>query len=237
MTLSPAQRGRCLAVMDELDQYESFSFYAQPVDPVRDRCPDYPSVVAHPMDFGTVRSRLKSGHYRAVSDWKSDMSLIWTNSLKYNGQDSTFGLTALQLELTFKNLTKTLTDDESADWHLRFRSLSAHLAAVMRGIPPISDKSAEPRSRKAEATSGKALHGKKSKAERRYLTKPELTALVDQVNGLESEPHVLQVIELLRRYEPEKVVENSVDCTIEEFSPRTHLALRDLVNRLMKEDV
>lgn len=38
--------------------------FARPVDPELDGCPDYLSVVEHPIDLGTIRNRLQTGFYQ-----------------------------------------------------------------------------------------------------------------------------------------------------------------------------
>ncbi|RLN94649.1 hypothetical protein BBJ28_00009287 [Nothophytophthora sp. Chile5] len=42
---------------------ESDELFARPVDPVLDGCPEYLSVIEHPIDLGTIRSRLEASFY------------------------------------------------------------------------------------------------------------------------------------------------------------------------------
>lgn len=37
--------------------------FARPVDPELDGCPDYLAIIKHPMDLGTIRSRLQTQFY------------------------------------------------------------------------------------------------------------------------------------------------------------------------------
>ena len=37
--------------------------FARPVDPIMDGVPDYSAIVQHPMDLGSISSRLKRGGY------------------------------------------------------------------------------------------------------------------------------------------------------------------------------
>lgn len=56
-----------------------------PVDPVALKIPDYTTVITHPMDLGTVRSRLESGqHYRTATQLGNDLRLVFANAMKYN---------------------------------------------------------------------------------------------------------------------------------------------------------
>jgi transcription initiation factor TFIID subunit 2 len=242
--------------MDALNQYESFHFYANPVDPVRDGCPTYRHVISRPMDLGTVRTNLKTGRYHTIDQWKSDMNLIWTNCIRFNGRQSIMALAALHLEFVFNQLTQTLTDDQSADWRLRFQSLSSHLTELVGAVPqsigrsPLSPppkptpKEPPPPPQQPKGSGQKPDESANSKARgrppakgkgSRTLTGPELEVLVAQVNGLKRDDHLVAVIDLLRKCEPAKVFENQVECAIEDFSPNTHLELRKLVTQLLEQ--
>ena len=69
---------------------DSLSFYFRdPVDPVELEIPDYPEIVKHPMDLGTVESRLESGYYICNDQsFIRDVRLIWSNAMLYNEEGS-----------------------------------------------------------------------------------------------------------------------------------------------------
>lgn len=45
---------------------------------------DYPTIVKHPMDLGTVEKRLKNEKYKFVEEFLDDVQLIWDNCKLYN---------------------------------------------------------------------------------------------------------------------------------------------------------
>lgn len=48
----------CIGITEILLADENGWLFAEPVDPVRDGCPTYFSVIKHPMDLGTILVRL-----------------------------------------------------------------------------------------------------------------------------------------------------------------------------------
>ena len=45
---------------------------------------DYPTIVKHPMDLGTVEKQLNANKYRTVEEFIDDVQLIWDNCKAYN---------------------------------------------------------------------------------------------------------------------------------------------------------
>ncbi|XP_055004851.1 transcription initiation factor TFIID subunit 1 isoform X2 [Boleophthalmus pectinirostris] len=59
--------------------------------------PDYHKVIANPMDLETVRKNISKHKYQNRETFLSDISLIHNNSIKYNGPDSPYTKTALEI--------------------------------------------------------------------------------------------------------------------------------------------
>lgn len=56
--------------------------------------PDYFDVIKNPMDFSRVKSRLQVNHYQSISEFKSDVQLVFQNAIIYNGENSDVGCLA-----------------------------------------------------------------------------------------------------------------------------------------------
>ena len=80
---------------------QAFEFL-EPVDYVGLNILDYPSIVTHPMDLGTVKENILTGKYSAVGEVLSDIDLIWSNCRKYNESSSEICRMALHCEKVFK---------------------------------------------------------------------------------------------------------------------------------------
>ena len=124
MSLSPSQQKRCLEVMDKLCSRKTSQMFANPVDPVRDSCPNYFDIVKTPMDLGTVRRKLNDGQYKSVADWKSDVNLIWSNSNAYNSKTSLLRAITKDLSDLYHKLTVYLSDSPQNDWNDELNTLA-----------------------------------------------------------------------------------------------------------------
>lgn len=87
MQLNPleAAMGRLLDSLFAKDEHEIFT---EPVE-IED-VPDYMDVVTHPMDLGTMRTKLRSGNYQTLDDMENDFNLMISNCLAYNNKGTFF---------------------------------------------------------------------------------------------------------------------------------------------------
>ena len=51
-----------------------------PVDWKALKLPTYPKIVKHPMDLGTVQSKLEASRYATVEAFVADVELVWKNA-------------------------------------------------------------------------------------------------------------------------------------------------------------
>lgn len=58
--------------------------------PLLAQVPDYPTLVANPMDFRTMRQRLAAGMYLSFDAFAADFVLIATNAMAYNPEETIF---------------------------------------------------------------------------------------------------------------------------------------------------
>ena len=65
--------------------------FSQPVNYVELKIPDYPLLVKNPMDFNTIKSKLKDHKYEKIQDFMDDMELVFHNCRLYNGTESDVG--------------------------------------------------------------------------------------------------------------------------------------------------
>ena len=65
-------------------QEPNADFFLKPVDAEFLQLKDYRRVITHPMDLGTVETKLAERQYASASDFVDDVRLIWANARKYN---------------------------------------------------------------------------------------------------------------------------------------------------------
>ncbi|KAL3671821.1 hypothetical protein V7S43_002490 [Phytophthora oleae] len=110
----------CLALISRLLKEESADLFSRPVNPELDGCPNYLSVITHPMDLGTIRSRVEASFYRKWELFKKDVELVWQNCRAYNAPGT--------LVVQFAGLLSKL-------------SRSMFIAAEKKGVDRLKDKS------------------------------------------------------------------------------------------------
>ncbi|PWN92640.1 hypothetical protein FA10DRAFT_276691 [Acaromyces ingoldii] len=87
--------------------------FRNPVDPVRDKAPDYFRVISSPMDLSSMSNKLDAGLYRDRFEFKADFELLVSNAKTYTPDTKAYvHQAAVQLERDFNaqwtRITKTL---------------------------------------------------------------------------------------------------------------------------------
>ncbi|MCO5608640.1 hypothetical protein L7F22_062854 [Adiantum nelumboides] len=85
--LIPA-KGLLNSILDRLQKKDKFGVFAEPVDPKE--VPNYHDIIKDPMDFGTMRNRISSGHYMTIELFQRDIFLICDNAMQYNGKGTVY---------------------------------------------------------------------------------------------------------------------------------------------------
>jgi len=75
---------RCEYILNRLKGHRFGFPFLEPVDPEVLGIPDYFQVIKEPMDFSKVEKRLRSGFYKALTDFENDIKKIWENAITYN---------------------------------------------------------------------------------------------------------------------------------------------------------
>lgn len=75
---------RCERILASLRRSENAFIFERPVDPIKDGCPTYLDEIKHPMDLGTMGTKLRNGKYKTMDDFKSDVELIISNCRAFN---------------------------------------------------------------------------------------------------------------------------------------------------------
>ena len=61
------------------------------MDPKALEIPDYFTIVKRPMDFGTIKTKLKESRYASLEAFCEDMTLVFDNCKLYNNEASAVG--------------------------------------------------------------------------------------------------------------------------------------------------
>lgn len=230
MSLTPSQHARCVEIMNELLSFHTSRMFSQPVDPVRDDCPNYLKVVKNPMDLGTVMRKLRSGAYASVAEWKADVNLVWANSFAFNPKTSLMRSITKELSDYFHKATLNFSGAEIADWNDELLSLLQEMNAIMRDMPK-SD--AAPPRRRARGGRRPQCSRAPPPARASYAPLPidQLRKLTNDINSLKDEYQLNVIGELLRANE--KVVDDDndmIEVDIKMIRPYTQYLLQKQID-------
>lgn len=143
---------QCSNVLKKLMTHKSSWPFLVPVDPVQLGIPDYFSVIRHPMDLGTVKSKLGKNKYKEVEDFAADVRLTFSNAMTYNPPGNFVHIMAKELNdlfnMMWKSIEKRMGQDHGKEKSMKLtiglkRSDSSHKFPVKAPAqhPPLTSKS------------------------------------------------------------------------------------------------
>ncbi|CAN0892009.1 Transcription factor GTE10 [Linum grandiflorum] len=104
---------QCENLLIRLMTHQYAWVFNTPVDIVKLNIPDYFNIIKHPMDLGTVKSKITSGEYSSPLAFAADVRLTFSNAMKYNPPGNDVHIMADLLNKTFearwKNIEKKLS--------------------------------------------------------------------------------------------------------------------------------
>lgn len=118
--LSIQQHRFCLSTVRSLKKMKDAAPFLHPVDPVALNIPRYPSIIKNPVDLGTIERKLNSSNpqkpdmnpnnprYNNADEFITDVRLVFTNCLVFNGPDHAISKAAKHLESVFDKQIKNL---------------------------------------------------------------------------------------------------------------------------------
>ena len=75
-------------MMQHLAKHSKAWLFNDPVDPVKLGILDYNEIIRNPMDFGTIKKKLKDNQYDNMKKFLEDVELVFNNCILYNGEAS-----------------------------------------------------------------------------------------------------------------------------------------------------
>ncbi|CAN8306135.1 unnamed protein product [Cochlearia groenlandica] len=139
----------CSALLERLMKHKHGWVFNAPVDAKALGLHDYFTIIEHPMDLGTVKSRLTTNFYKSPRELAEDVRLTFRNAMIYNPKGQDVHVMAEQLLLIFEERYAVI----EADYNREMRFVSAYEmnlpATTMRSRlgptmppPPINVKNA-----------------------------------------------------------------------------------------------
>lgn len=86
--MTDGDKKKLIVIVEALEKDPMSYEFLKPVDTVGLGLIDYFDYIKHPMDLGTVKSKLKNSQYVMVQEAIDDIFQIWTNCKIYNMEGS-----------------------------------------------------------------------------------------------------------------------------------------------------
>lgn len=100
---------QCLAILRGIMAKAEAAPFLEPVAWKELGLLDYPHIIKHPMDLGTILSNLENGRYLSPDQFSKDVRLVWKNATTYNRPDSEIYITAERLRKLFDKRIAKIT--------------------------------------------------------------------------------------------------------------------------------
>ncbi|KAA8526313.1 hypothetical protein F0562_008484 [Nyssa sinensis] len=108
----------CSALLDKLMKHKHGWVFNNPVDAKGLGLHDYFDIIKHPMDLGTVKSRLDKNWYKSPREFAEDVRLTFHNAMAYNPKGQDVHLMAEQLLKIFEDKWVVIEADYLRDLRL-----------------------------------------------------------------------------------------------------------------------
>ncbi|KAJ4781983.1 Transcription factor GTE4 [Rhynchospora pubera] len=93
---------KCSGLLSKLMKHKFGWVFNKPVDPVALGLHDYLTIIKHPMDLGTIKTRLSKNWYKSPREFAEDVRLTFRNAMTYNPKGQDVHFMAEQLNQVFE---------------------------------------------------------------------------------------------------------------------------------------
>lgn len=94
----------------------------------------YLQIIKNPMDFDTIRKKLKDGQYSSHNEWKKDVDLIYSNAIEYNTNESVAGGMAIYLQKKTDKMCQKFNYFNHQNYEEAIRSVNRELDSIVSQI-------------------------------------------------------------------------------------------------------
>ncbi|KAJ3692166.1 hypothetical protein LUZ60_012516 [Juncus effusus] len=93
---------KCSGLHSKLMKHKFGWVFNKPVDPAALQLHDYFTIIKHPMDLGTIKTRLSKNWYKSPREYAEDVRLTFQNAMTYNPKGQDVHVMAEQLAQIFE---------------------------------------------------------------------------------------------------------------------------------------
>ncbi|CAA0816337.1 Transcription factor GTE4 [Striga hermonthica] len=126
----------CSSLLQRLMKHKHGWVFNEPVDVKGLGLVDYYDIIKHPMDLGTIKSRLSQNWYRSPRDFAEDVRLVFRNAMTYNPKGQDVHIMAEELLQVFEEKWASIEADYNYNWKHRMYSDGRLQNPSSRKAPP-----------------------------------------------------------------------------------------------------
>ena len=135
-SVTPPRLAHMKKIISNLKKSNASAAFRLPVDPVALNIPNYPQLIKHPMDLGTIDNKLKQNQYTNVSEFIKDFEQIVKNCQDFNGKDHAITQSAYKMQSSFNNQMSNLPKAAFAEPSREERKAAKARVEPTRQAPP-----------------------------------------------------------------------------------------------------
>lgn len=109
----------CSNLLQRLMKHNLGWVFNEPVNAKALGLVDYHDIIKHPMDLGTVKTRLSQNWYKSPREFAEDVRLVFRNAMTYNPKGQDVHAMAEQLSHVFEERWVTIETEHSHVWNYR----------------------------------------------------------------------------------------------------------------------
>ncbi|XP_024960321.1 transcription factor GTE4-like [Cynara cardunculus var. scolymus] len=106
----------CSNLLQRLMKHKHGWVFNEPVNAKQLGLHDYHDIIKHPMDLGTIKSRLAQNFYKNPSEFAEDVRLTFHNAMTYNPKGQDVHVMAEQLSNIFEERWTVIESEYNRDW-------------------------------------------------------------------------------------------------------------------------
>ncbi|CAN1150198.1 Transcription factor GTE12 [Linum perenne] len=133
---------QCSALLKVLIGHPDGWIFSKPVDIVELKIPDYFTIISHPMDLGTISSKLSKKLYPSTEDFAADVRLTFANAMLYNPPSNSVHMAAMGLgelfEMRWDLLEEKWSHEQAKYGNAKLLSEQAKKQNCLETPPPCS---------------------------------------------------------------------------------------------------
>ncbi|XP_039026157.1 transcription factor GTE4-like isoform X2 [Hibiscus syriacus] len=127
----------CISLLERLMKHKHGWVFNAPVDVKGLGLHDYYSIIKHPMDLGTVKSRLNKNWYKSPREFAEDVRLTFRNAMTYNPKGQDVHIMAEELSQIFEDKWAAIEADYIRDMRLAMEYEASLPMPTPRKAPPM----------------------------------------------------------------------------------------------------